>query len=298
MRRLPPLLTILVLPFVIQARDVYYQGDLVPLNILPTFDRGYLAVYEPEHTIALYGPNGTLAYRAMPQVPGAELDVMNAAPDNDGSVAIAVKYRIEKLQVGGVAIFDPTGIQSAFIETGADWLPAQVCFGPDHSIWAIGWRGVAQPTTSVADYFVLRNYTRDGRLLGAFLPRSSFERDPVTPILGGWQLRSANGRIGGLFYTPSVLKQGIPRRMGQWIEVDLLGKVVRQVEMPEKTIRAFSDDGSLYAVGYQGGYSVLNPEGNSWQPFPGATGGNLLGADGASLVFLIRGTHLLVWSPR
>jgi hypothetical protein len=297
MRRLSPLLTILVLPFVIQAQDVYYQGDLTPLNILPTFDKGYLAVYERDQTIALYGPDGTLAYRAMPQVPGAKLGAMNAAPDSDGSLAIAVRYRIEKLQGGGIAIFDPTGIQSAFIDTGVDWSPTQVCFGPDHSIWAVGWRGTAQPAPSMVDYFVLRNYARDGRLLGAFLPRSSFEQDPVTPILGGWQLRSAYGRIGGLFYTPSVLKQGIPRRMGEWIEVDLLGKVVRQVEMPEKTIRAFSDDGSLYAKGYQGNYSVLNPAGNSWQTFSGATGGNLLGADGGSLVFLIPGRNQLVWSP-
>src|SRR5579863_4818586 len=104
MRRLSPLLTIFVLPLVVQARDVYYQGDLAPLNILPTFDKGYLAVYEREHTIALYGPDGTLAYRAMPQVPGAKwTDVMNAAPDNDGSVAIAVACRIEKLSAGGVA---------------------------------------------------------------------------------------------------------------------------------------------------------------------------------------------------
>src|ERR1700722_13120127 len=98
MRRLSPLLTILVLPFVVQARDVYYQGDLAPLNILPTFDKGYLAVYEREHTIALYGPDGTLAYRAVPQVPGAKLGVMNATPDSDGSLAIAIGYRIEKLQ--------------------------------------------------------------------------------------------------------------------------------------------------------------------------------------------------------
>jgi hypothetical protein len=50
--------------------------------------------------------------------------------------------------------------------------------------------------------------------------------------------------------------------------------------------------------GYQGDYSILNPAEESWQPFSAATGGNLLGADGGSLVFLIRGTNLLVWSPR
>jgi hypothetical protein len=96
MRRLSPLLTILVLPFVIQARDVYYQGDLAPLNILPTFDKGYLAVYEPEHTIALYEADGSLAYRAKALVPGVKyIDVANAAPEADGSLAIAVEYRIE-----------------------------------------------------------------------------------------------------------------------------------------------------------------------------------------------------------
>jgi hypothetical protein len=276
---------------------VHYQGDLAPLNILPTFDKGYLAVYEPEHTIPLYRPDGSLAYRAKALVPGAKsIGVANADPEADGSLAIAVEYCIEKLQGGAVAIFDPTGIQSAFIETGTDWLPTQVCFGPDHSIWAIGWRGHARPATNVVDYFVLRHYSRDGRLLDAFLPRSSFDQDPVAPVVGGWQLRSANGRIGGLFYASS--RNGTARRMGEWIEVDLLGKVVRQVEIPGKSAVAFSDDGSLYARGYDGDYSVLNPAGNSWQLFLGEISGNLLGADGGSLVFQIRGTNLLVWSPR
>ncbi len=209
-RRFFPLITTFaVLPFVAQARDVYYQGDLSPLNIAPTFDKGYLAVYEPAHTIALYGPDGSLAYRATAQVPAAKwTNVVNAAPDNDGSLAIAVEYQLEKLHAGGVAVFDPTGHQTAFIDTGANWSPTQLCFGPDHSIWAMGWRDLYSPKTSSVDYFVLRNFARDGRLLGAFLPRSSFEQEPVGPIVGGWQLRSANGRIGGLFYTTSALPPG------------------------------------------------------------------------------------------
>jgi hypothetical protein len=296
MRRFLPLFTTLaVLPLVVQARDVYYQGDLAPLNITPTFDKGYLAVYEPAHTIALYGPDGSLAYRATAQVPrGRWTNVVNAAPDDDGSLAIAVEYRSEKLQAGGVAVFDPMGTQAAFIDTGADWLPTQLCFGPDRSIWAMGWRGLDAPKTSSADYFVLRHYARDGRLLGSFLPRSSFEQDPVGPIVGGWQLRSANGRIGGLFYITSVFPQGTERRTNEWIEIDLLGNVVRRVDLPQKAIQAFSSDGSIYARGYRGGYTVLNPVLNSWRTVSGA--GNLLGADGSSLVFLIPGTNTLVWS--
>jgi hypothetical protein len=299
MRRFPLLVTIVgLLPFLTQARDVNYQGDLAPLNILPTFDRGYLAVYEPEETIALYGPDGSLAYRAIAQVPGEPVhSINNATPDADGTLAIAIEHRVDKSPGGGIAVFDPTGIQSAFIDTGTDWLPTQVCFGPDHSIWTIGWRGLNPPATSSAEYFVLRNYTRDGRLVGAFLPRSSFEQDPVGPIIGGWQIRSANGRIGALFYATSVLPFGAERRTPEWIETDLRGNIVRRVNMPQRTIRAFSGDGSLYALGYHGGYTVLDPTVNSWRIVPGATEGNLLGGDGSSLVFQIRGANRVVWSP-
>jgi hypothetical protein len=298
MRRLFPLLTILVLPFVSQAQDVYYRGDLAPLNILPTFDKGYLAVYEREHTIALYGPDGFLAYRATAQVPGAKwANVINASPDSDGSLALAVEYQNEKLRAGGVAVFDHTGMQAAFIDTGADWSPTQVCFGADHSIWAMGWRGLDSSKASTPDYFVLRNYARDGRLIGAYLSRSSFEQEPVGPIVGGWQLRSANGRIGGLFYATSVLPLGSERRMREWIETDLRGNIVRRVDLSRKTILAFSSDGSLYARENQGGYMALNPALNSWRTIPASANEVLLGADDGSLVFLIRGTNQVVWSP-
>ena len=286
-----------VLPFVVQARDVYYQGDLTPLNILPSFDKGYLAVYEPEHAISLYRPDGSLAYKVTARVPHATfIHVVNAAPDSDGSLALAVEYKIDKSRGGGVAVFDPNGSQAAFIDTGADYAPTQVCFGPDHSIWAIGWRGwdFYSTLTSTTDYFVLRNYARDGRLLGGSLRRSSFDQEPVGPIVGGWQLRIANDRIGAYFYTTSVLPFGIAHRAGQWIETDLSGKVLRQVDTPQKSIRAFPGDGPLYALGYQGGYSVLDPVTNSWRAISAA--GSLLGTDGDSLV-LLEGTNRVVWSP-
>lgn len=234
-----------MLPFVGQARDVYYQGNLTPLNITPTFDKGYLAVYEPEHAVSLYRPDGSLAEKVTTQVPHAAwTNVVNASPDTDGSLALAVEYRIDHLGGGGVTVFDPTGSQTAFIDTSADYWPAQVCFGPDHSIWAIGWRRLNASAASNADYFVLRHYARNGQLLGAFLPRSSFVQEPV-------------------------------------------GNVVRRVDLPQKSIRAFPGDGSLYAIGYQNGYSVLDPAINSWRVISSFPNGILLGADGTQLVFLI-----------
>ena len=102
---------------------------------------------------------------------------------------------------------------------------------------------------------------------------------------------------GASFYATSVLAPGVERRRSEWIETDLRGNVIRRVPMPEKTIRAFSGDGSLYAMGYRGGYTVLNPAVNSWRIVAGAANGNLLGADGSSLVYLMGGANQVVWSP-
>lgn len=278
MRRLCTLITLLTaLSLVIAGQSVVYEGDLSPLNILPTFDKGYLAVYEPEHAISLYGPDGRLAYKATLQVqaPSATLTlgplISNASPDSDGSVAVTFEYGVEKEKYvrGGIAFFSNVGKQTAFIDTASDYFPAQVCFGPDHSIWTIGWRGGIK--TNTADYFVLRNYARDGRLLGAFLPRSSFEQEVVGPMTGGWQLRSANGRIGAEIYVSSAVSPG-ERPVPQWIETDFHGNIVRRVDIPQKNIEAFSSNGSLYARRYSGGFVVFDAATKSWRMVAGHPG--------------------------
>jgi hypothetical protein len=258
-RLIPPIVTALAISFAALAGEVVYQGDLTPLNITPTFDKGYLAVYQSADTISLYRPDGSLAHQATARAPYSTWNhVVNAAPDADGSIALAVEYNIGKSRRGGVAVFD----------TGEDWWPAQVCFGQDHSIWAIGWRGLGGRDTG-ADYFVLRNYARDGTALGAFLPRSSFEQDPVGPMTGGWQLREANNRIGALFYRSSALPLGAKRRIGQWIEMDLHGNILRKVDVPKKIVWAFASNGALYARGFTTGYSALVRARTFGATFPG-----------------------------
>ena len=106
--------------------------------------------------------------RATAQVPAAKwTNVVNAAPDNDGSLAIAVEYQLDKLHAGGVAVFDPTGHQTAFIDTGANWSPTQLCFGPDHSIWAIGWRDLY----SLRRVVLITSFFGISRATGGFLVR-------------------------------------------------------------------------------------------------------------------------------
>jgi len=75
-----------------QVRDVHYQGSLAPLNTAPTFDRGYLVVYDRDPDIDVYTSDGSLLYKAPPQGPnGSQARIKNAAVDADGTVVAAVE---------------------------------------------------------------------------------------------------------------------------------------------------------------------------------------------------------------
>jgi len=278
-----------------EARDVYYQGDVAPLNIMPTFDKGYLVVYDRDHKINVYAPGGSPLYSASAQVPNTDwADIENAAVDTDGTLAGAIEHRrLKHESSGGIVLFDRTGTQIRFIDTG-QYLPTQVCFAPDHSIWTIGWQGHVGKNE---DYFILRDYSQEGNELGAFLPRSSFdaEPDPVGPVTGGWQLRTSNARVGAIFYVSSILgKWQKPRSVGQWVETDLKGKETGRWDFAARLL-AFTQSGALY--GQEHDVAVFDRATSSWRPVAGMPDGNLLGADGDSLVFSLRGQNILRWVP-
>ena len=280
-----------------EPREVYYQGFLVPQSIVPTFDKGYLLVYNFEK-IDVYAPDGSPLYSVSAEVPNAKIaNIQNAAADVDGTMAGAVYYARERARGGGIVLFDRSGRQTRFFDTGKYW-PTQVCFAPDHTIWTLGWQG---PETSGPhdDYFVLRNYSQDGQELGAFLPRSTFEpeSDPVGPMIGGWRLRIMNNRIGAVFYGGMILGPRHKSRPMQWIEVDLKGKVLGLWEVgAEWPPEAFTQSGALYT---HSGDAVLvfDRSTKAWRPVAGTPAGFLLGADGNSLVFEVRGTSRLRWVP-
>jgi len=129
--------------------DVYYPGSLTPLNITPTFDKGYLFVYEA-HKIDVFGPNGSHLYDVTAVVPDAKVvHIINAAADADGVTAGAVEIAFDgtsRTEHGGIAVFDSSGKQVCFFDTGT-YFPTQVAFGPDHSIWTLGWSG--QPSSQM-----------------------------------------------------------------------------------------------------------------------------------------------------
>jgi hypothetical protein len=210
-----------------QVHGVDYQGNLSPRNITPTFDHGYLIVYDWDRRIDVFSPDGALMYSVAAQAPGSDwADIESGAVDEDGTLAAAVRAVSEPghARAGGIALFDRTGRQIGFFDTG-EYLPTQAAFGPDHSIWTLGWLGGATRTSLTAHYRVLREYAQDGRQLGAFLPRALFPypeylgREPlIMPMLGLWELRVANERVEAVLHRPRLwVETGLNgQEMGRW----------------------------------------------------------------------------------
>jgi hypothetical protein len=249
-----------------------------PLNVRPTFDNGYLVVYEGEG-FSVFAPDGSHAFRvARPS--GTAWS--NVAVDSDGTAASALRQGIHN----GIWVFDQSGARKRYIDTGA-FIPGQVCFAPDHSIWTTG----AMPRKSlgtVPEYSVLRHFSGEGEPLGEFLPRSSFEKsdiEPATAFGGGWGLRVANGRIGAFFHFGD-------RRYAVWVEVGLDGREIGRwpVNIGGHPA-AFTQSGDVYAS-TESGVFQLDRKSRQWKPVA-SLGDGLLGAKDDSLVFLSRGDTVL-----
>jgi hypothetical protein len=126
-----PLCALLTSPAIAQpsSRTVGIRAETVsPLNIRPTFDNGYLVVYEREG-FSVYAPDGSCAFR-FTRPRGS---VVNVAVDLDGTAAAALHQGISR----GTSVFDQIGAQRRYIDTGV-FIPGRVCFASDHSIWTTG----------------------------------------------------------------------------------------------------------------------------------------------------------------
>jgi len=163
-------------------RQVTYQGDIAPLSISPTFDHGFLIVWDRDtdgvtkalKTISVYGPTGSRLYQSAIQGPNLkEATLLNGAADDDGTVAVVFDLP------GGFAILDSSGKQIQTVVT-SPYVPTQICFAPDHTIW------VAGNTAYGKDEMLFRRYSRDGKELGRFVPGSTFSsKRTVARCIGG-----------------------------------------------------------------------------------------------------------------
>lgn len=280
MRTLVPFCALVFVAVAAAAGDeVVIQGYIAPRNIAPAVDHGYLAVYETGG-IAVYAPDGSLTARIGSPAGAA---IINADMDSDGSIATAVEaYRP---MTGTISFFGRDGMPNGQIVTG-EYIPSQVCFAPDRSIWTLG-SEESQPSGERADYFLLRHYSRGGGLLGQFLARSSFPSaiDPGLAAMGLGAIRIADGRIG------VMLSNAGETRHNLWLELGLDGKELGRwtgsdaAQMP----RAMTASGAVYAQGK--GLYMLDRASGSWKPVPRSSNGSLLGADGDTLIFAVPGMN-------
>lgn len=291
MRGIMPVIFVLMLPAIAVASDteVVIQGYMSPLNISPAFDHGYVAVYE-DVGIAVYASDGSLAMRIASPDGGR---IHNADIHPDGSVVIATEREEWPSEVGGVSIFNPDGSLAGRIATGP-YVPSQVCFAPDHSIWTLGsedWRrlsGGNRDRRDLLDYFLLRHYSSGGALLGEYFSRSQFpadiNTDPGRIFVGFGGLRIANGRIGAVLWNAGKDNQHL------WLEADLDGKETGRWSVPSGAKpSAMTESGSIYAQGH--GLWALDRASGSWRSVPQPSNDKLLGAEGNTLVFLVPGTN-------
>ncbi len=200
--------------------------------------------------------------------------------DSDGTVAAAVEYArscdvpglgVIRWNAGGIALFDRSGAQVRFIDNGCEYWTTQVAFGPDHSVWAIGWLGSTKEAGLHADYLTLRHFAQTGEPLGASLPRAAFphpdypHREPlILPRIGLWDLQVAGDRV-----------QIILDRVNLWVETDLNGKEIARWSTGPNFARpgAFTADGLALAAGERKKIIVFNRSSGAWsQPILEITG--------------------------
>lgn len=274
-------------------REVTFDG-LRDSNPGATFDHGYVVAWDlvHVHSATLYDPEG----RKMFDVTSFKLPdgtktaaPMSVAVDTDGVSALV--YWIERDPRSGIAILDDSGNQMRVIQT-QPFRPSQVCFAPDHSIWTFGDR-YKDSDLPVPDFLTFRHYSRDGTLLGSFVPRSVLPEwegegphQVVGPFGGLWRLRAIKDRIG------AALLVG-PNKQA-WVELNLNGELIGQWvytgSMNDSVFpSAFDSMGLLYGMHSidrkRVGISVFDKSTSTWKPVSSLPNGFLIGADGTRLVY-------------
>jgi hypothetical protein len=214
--------------------------------------------------------------------------MMNVAVDKDGTAVTAGNFSDGK---GALFVWDAAGSNIRVIQV-PDYVPTYVAFAPDGSIWTTGTRDRSSGRTT-NDYTILRHFSREGALLGAYLPRSSFpgQREPAEPVTALPALRIANGRVGMYF-------SGDGRKNHVWVEVDLKGNELGRwlLDNVDGSPAAFSEAGVVYARSISGIYRLDRSAGN-WTVIPVASLGTLVGSDGESLVFADRVSARIYRTP-
>ena len=289
---------LVIVGMLLASREQVYQGAGFAGQLIPRFERGYLLFAKRPCQLTVYHPSGRLLFTQTLQGPkGMACSAIQAAVDSDGTFAVGISYAVPEGYAGGIVLLGANGKQTAVIETKR-FMPSHVAFGPDHSIWSIGWQrdAVQHEIGDREDYAIVRRFNREGRPTGAFLQRSLWpgKGDPVYAHGGHWSLAVAKDRLGAFVRSNEV---------HEWIEWNFDGQLISRTPLPEEPSgRAYTVSGKLYATLRDSQkLVVLDTQSQTWKPVPEPVERFklLLGADGDELVFTTLnssvGTAELVW---
>lgn len=266
------------------VREVTSQATRVANIPNPGFQRGYMYFLDRD-TVRLYAPQGDPAFVRVLNIPSCATSwAMGLAIDSDGSVAIAVSC--DNAQSGGIVLLDQNGLDTAFINTGR-WLPSNLCYGEDHSLWSFGYQhDAANPgKMDSQDYMMVRHYSADHKETGRYLARSLFPKGLEPGMPGQWHSRImlSHEKVGLLAYA-GELGSSV-----EWVELDLNGNLLRRVPITVHGVAefAFTTGGRLYWKKSQRSDQllVLNTTTPDWLDAGPSPLFHLIGADGDLLVY-------------
>jgi hypothetical protein len=116
----------------------------------------------------------------------------------------------------------------------------------------------------------------------------------LLPCIGAWQIRTTSERVGVFLYFSAPLVKPGQTQVALWIETDLKAHETGRWDFQgDHGLTAFTQSGAVYGQGT--GVAVLDRATSSWRPVTGMPDGNLLGAEGDSLVFSMTGQNILRW---
>src|SRR5690349_9437308 len=144
------------------VREVISQANLVALQLIPRFYNGYVYYLGegPTSQIRLYAPDGHLALATDLQEPGGSPpNLTGLAIDTDGTIAVSYADP-DHGNRGGIEFLDSTGKRTGGIDT-QNYLPGNLCYADDHSLWSFGWQHAKDDPTGAdrQDYMLVRKYS-------------------------------------------------------------------------------------------------------------------------------------------
>jgi hypothetical protein len=253
-------------------------------NLMPALYDGYLYTISPRHVLTLFPPDGRQVL-TLPLVGNDTVRILNAAIDSETTIALSRRDGAGS----AIELRDAFGNLLQSINTGR-YVPEHLAFGEDHTIWSLGWQTDATKLLypDRQDYMILRHYSRDGKEIGAYLPRSLFPAG-LEPGNIGWQSRAitiTGDRIGVQVYS------GNPGNKMEWVELNLDGKLTgrwRLDDVARGGAVAFTSDDQAYLRHFDLATKThqvlkLNRATSTWEIMP-SPGLFLYGSDGDQLVF-------------